>query len=469
MGGGTEAKVAPAPAPVVAPKATGGTKAKRKFKKKPHVLETTLAMELLLRRIADRSHYPTGAAGKLKTAKVAIAGSDIVALLQEAGQIAVIDKEQPVDWKKAGPELAYCLQEVAVLQAQMKDAELKQVDGELTQTLKAFEGVVPKKSWKEALEAKDIKPQGALKEDENYELARNAIIAACREVTKFKGSTRGDRARVDTTTATLPLHFHTASTAVKLVKDRDLVLTLHDDMALASKGMEYLSGFIMIDPQIPWNRLYAAAFDAENDARHAVGLNRIERVYSGTIDPNVAMQTVQNTVTEGRVSGSWDKKPFASPQQAVMGLAAALDMMFDSQAQAVTRLASDLREPPKPKQLSFWEKLLEVAVKVALSTVAAGLAGYFENAIKLRIDNVFAKRSGIPMGVFELLPKAEQGQWLTDTLKGGDIFRKVTADAAKDGFKSLIKDGGESEDAARVATGVTDQADWVGIFIEGNQ
>ena len=34
--------------------------------------------------------------------------------------------------------------------------------------------------------------------------------------------------------------------------------------------------------------------------------------------------------------------------------------------------------------------------------------------------------------------------------------------------QSLIKDGGESEDAERVATGVSDQADAVGSFIEGN-
>lgn len=34
--------------------------------------------------------------------------------------------------------------------------------------------------------------------------------------------------------------------------------------------------------------------------------------------------------------------------------------------------------------------------------------------------------------------------------------------------QSLIKDGGENEDAERVATGVADQADAVGSFIEGN-
>lgn len=442
MGGGTEAKVAPAPAPVVAPKATGATKAKRKFKKKPHVLETTTAMQLLLRRIADRSHYPDGATGKVKTAKVAIAGTEVVSMLQEAVLISVIDKDNPVEWKKTEAELAYSLQAVGVLHAQMKDGELKQVDGELTAALKSFEAIVPKKSWKDAHDAKQIKPLAALSMDENYELARNAIIAACREVTKFKGSTRSDTERVNTTTATLPLHFHTASTAARLVKDRDLRITLHDDMALASKGMEYLNAFVAMDPPIPWNRLYAAAFDAENDARHSIGLNPVKRVYSGTIDPNEALKAVQNTVSDGRVSGSWSKKVFHNPEQAVLGMAAALDLMFDSQMLAVTRLASDLKEPPAPKKQSFWEKLLEVAVKVALSTVAAGIASYFENAMKVRIDNVFAKKSGLPMGVFELLPKAEQSQWLTDTLKGGDIFRKVTADAAKDGFKSIIKDGG---------------------------
>jgi len=35
--------------------------------------------------------------------------------------------------------------------------------------------------------------------------------------------------------------------------------------------------------------------------------------------------------------------------------------------------------------------------------------------------------------------------------------------------QSLIKDGGENEDADRVAAGVRDQADLVGIFVEGNQ
>jgi hypothetical protein len=442
MGGGTETKVAPAPRPSVAPAKTAAAPKARKFKKKPHVLETTIAMQLLLRRIAERSHYPNGATGKLKTAKVAIAGTEVVALLQEAVQISVIDKDNPVDWKKSKAELAYCLQEVAVLHGQMKDGELKQVDGQLTEALKSFEGIVPKKSWKDAHDAKQIKPLAALNQDENYDLARNAIIAACREVTKFKGSTRSDTDRVNTTTATLPLHFHTASTAAKLVKDRDLRITLHDDMALASKGMGYLDAFIGMAPRIPWNRLYASAFDAENDARVALGLQAEKRVYSGTIDPGEALKTVQNTVVDGRVTGSWSKKVFQNPEQAVLGMAAALDMMFDQQMLAVTRLASDLKEPPKPKQQSFWEKLLEVAVKVALSTVAGALSSYFENAIKMRVDNVFAKKSGLPMGVFELLPKAEQGQWLSDTLKGGDIFRKVTADAAKDGFKEIIKSGG---------------------------
>jgi hypothetical protein len=35
--------------------------------------------------------------------------------------------------------------------------------------------------------------------------------------------------------------------------------------------------------------------------------------------------------------------------------------------------------------------------------------------------------------------------------------------------QSLIKDGGENEDAGRVAIGVTDQADMIGIFVESTQ
>jgi hypothetical protein len=63
---------APTPAPTPSP-ATAVRK--RTFKKRPHVLEKTTAVKLLLRRIADRAHYPSGTTGSIKAGRLAVAAT----------------------------------------------------------------------------------------------------------------------------------------------------------------------------------------------------------------------------------------------------------------------------------------------------------------------------------------------------------------------------------------------------------
>lgn len=436
---GKEHETAKAVEPAKTPLKSTASAAKRGGKQRPHALEATNMVKLLMRRIAEHSHDPDGATGKLQTAKIALAGSEIAGLLREVQRVAQLEK---IDWKAVQLELAQGLAAVTTLRAMMKGQALHTVRAELAEALGAVENVVPAKAWQGAQASKDVKPAAPLDADASFELARNAVIAACREVTVFKSMTPtgNDKAEGLALMAPIAQHFQTAiDAAVRVPKHQRMALV--PDMELASKGMDHADGFLSAPPKAKWHRVYAAAFDAENRARETIGAKPLRvRTYSGTVDPEQAIETVKDMARDGKAVEGWASKAFDTPQQAVQGIAASLDRIFELKHDAVGRFATDIKEPPRPPSTPLWQKLLEVAVKVALSTAAGALASYAEGAIKLRIDRFAGSRAGIPMPVFNLLPKEEQAQWLAD--KTSSVGRKVAADAAKDGFKEILKSSG---------------------------
>lgn len=100
-------------------------------------------------------------------------------------------------------------------------------------------------------------------------------------------------------------------------------------------------------------------------------------------------------------------------------------------------------------------------VKVPMAEVLAGLPVMLEAADAADAAAVDGDFDAV-LAHFEELHEVWEEVEGTVKATDRDIYEAIET------AQSLIKDGGENEDVDRVATGVADQADAVGSFIEGN-
>lgn len=100
--------------------------------------------------------------------------------------------------------------------------------------------------------------------------------------------------------------------------------------------------------------------------------------------------------------------------------------------------------------------------------------------VKLPIDEVLAKLPDILTRGDAAAAAADEGDFdvvlaefdelheVWEDVEGAILDADADVYEAIETAQGLIKDGGETENAERVALGVADQADAIGIFVEGN-
>jgi len=417
----------PAPQRTLAPAPPGGARSK---------LDSTAAIRLVLRSIAERARAANKQTGELKPKFIALAASECAVLL---GEITQLGKLESPDWQALHAELGDMFAQLGPVRAQLgTDGELART--ELDASVLRLKEVVPQKLLDQR--AANVKPLKGLDAADHLELARQALAAVTREVAVFRNLKQGDdRQQTLELMQHLPSHFRVAAASAARVPKKPR-MALYQDLNLAVSGMSDVAKFLTGAPRAPWHRIYAAAFDAELFARETIGeaggvVDRSERrPYTGTIDPGEALATITDLAKGTHQASDLEPSKLTTPKQAVAAISVAMDYVYDQQYAALTqRLKPDLGEPGPPKDVPLWQTLLSIAVNVAISMAGGALASYISNRFIQGALTTRALNSKLSPGALMHVDT----DWQSALLKDTTISRAVTNDYLKDGIKELFK------------------------------
>jgi len=242
-------------------------------------------------------------------------------------------------------------------------------------------------------------------------------------------------------------YYDTATDAI-VGLDQALVFRLKSDIKLATQGVDDSQTLISGQNHLPWDRAFAAGFDAEQRFLKAAGLDKLmqPRTYSGQIDPNDAIQQIQD-VADGKSKDNWTEKPFATPSQAVAGIGVALDEVYARQQRAIKFAVSDLGEPPMPKDKSIWDDLLEILIKTALAGAAGAIGSMVSSAVKGKLEKALAGKAEDAVTASMFKPMNGDYHTTTKMIRGevmssGAAANTMMSEAAKDAFKEFFKSAG---------------------------
>jgi hypothetical protein len=168
------------------------------------------------------------------------------------------------------------------------------------------------------------------------------------------------------------------------------------------------------------------------------------------IDPQKAISQIVDLSKHKNESKDWTAEKFENSQEAVVGIGVMVEELFKQQKSGVTRFASDIKEPPPPKDASKLDFLLEVLIKTALAAGAGAIGSFIQTRAKTSMDNLVKSNS--------------QSAWVGKTIGGeggsdADFMKQVQAiqksaldtgvgrnalkaEALKDGVKELFKSVG---------------------------
>lgn len=232
----------------------------------------------------------------------------------------------------------------------------------------------------------------------------------------------------------------TASGSAQRVDRFERRRALAPTITAASKRLDVLAELLHSTPAKPWNLAYAQLFDTENELLRTIGTSK-QRPYTGTIDPQRALEAIKPTSQAG------DTKPTraADPQTAVNLIAIGTRQIFEAQELALTHLKGDLEEPPPPKERSTFDTMLDLAMGLALGGVAGAIGGAIADKLKSSLekgakDAAKAVASDVARVASEATRKEVYEDTLARVVKSGAVYRAVAVDGAKDAAKALFKD-----------------------------
>ncbi len=416
---------------------------------RPHKLDGTVAMAVLLRRIYEKTHVDSNLKGEARQVKVIFAADDATELVKELVLVASLDNET---WSEVRNELAHAVRGITHLESEARGPEKTR----LARALADLEHTVGAKAFAAATKAipqADKLP--AMNDKERLELAAQAVIAACRQAALFRAMKSGDdMAQARQLMVQMRLHYNTAADAVSAIGDRRLLERLHADVELATQGMDSAERFVTSTNQkLPWDRAFAEGFDAEQHFLRLVGHNTLQkpRVYSGTIDPGKAITDIENLAAgKGGAEGHVDKK-FESPQQAVAGIGVVMDEIYHRQNRAIQNATSDIAEPRVPKESSMLDTLLEILIKTALAGAAGAIGSKISAGVTRHVNKALSAKASATS--IDVLKHSGEGDYFAAkgaiqqaagkaAVASGAAATAMKSEGAKDAFKEFFKSSG---------------------------
>ncbi|MDQ3296337.1 MAG: hypothetical protein M3619_07120 [Myxococcota bacterium] len=427
---------------------------------RPHKLDSTVSMAVLLRRIYEKTHIDANLKGDVRQAKVIFAADDATELTKELLLVASFKEKE--NWSEVRNELAHALRGIQELEAEARGPE----KARLTKALKDLENVVDPNVFaaaKKAIPKEDKLP--ALDESERIEMAAQAIIAACRQAALFDAMKPGDdMAQARQLMRQMRLHYDTATDALSSIEDKRKFKALNKDVELATKGMDSAQQFMKSskDKKLPWDRAFAEGFDAEARFLDVMGLKELKkpRPYSGTIDPDMAIQEIDAIAASKGADHKWSEEKFESPQQAVAGIGVAMNEIFSRQSQAVKNAASDLKEPRLPKEQSMLDTLLDILIKTALAGAAGAIGSKISSVVSSKLNKALTTKAA-NTSMFSATPQGRGGgdyfqardTIAKDALGSGAAATTMKAEFAKDAFKEFFKQSGYKAIMSAIGSG----------------
>lgn len=435
--------------------------------KRPHKLDGDVGVAVFLRQIYEKTHIDDHLKGDARKAKIIYAADDASELVKEIVQLVALQKP---DWHEVDTELAHALRGMHHVEAEAPDTEKKRI----AKAREDLEHIADKRVFAAAeKELKNNDELPAMNDKERLEMAAQAVIAACRQAALFTQQKEKtvDIAHAQEYFAHMRLHYDTATNAVSGISDTRLILRLNSDIELATQGMDKSEQLVLLN-KLPWDRTIAAAFDAERRFLIATGLDKQlpQRKYSGTIDPNTAIQNIQN-VAEGKSSEKWSQKAFDNPEQAVTGIGVVMDEVFLRQQRAVDNATSDIKEPRVPKESSFLDTLLEILIKTALAGAAGAIGAKVLGLAKGRIEKALGDKAVSSADYFTFRDKGMDALQ-KEAIATGAAVTSMKAAAAQDATKEFFKTAGYKAIMAAIGSHgkpSSNSADPLNIFKQQSQ
>ncbi len=397
-----------------------------------------------------------------------IAANRMSAALDEVRALADL---RPVEWDHVASELAATLHTVPQVRAELEDKQsgLGAEAVALEHALDKLRDRVGNLIWQGALSMRPISLSPTTMDDRMV-LARSAIAAARAQISMFQLQKPGEhRDQAIALCAPIRLHLVEASSAAEAVADRGERIKLAPDVEGLASDMKTLGALLSIEPKLQWDQAFAASFDAENHLRAVIlgGGQTLPRPYSGTIDPEAAMNLVKGTKPDGTVTPAvaLTSSTFADPQSAVNEIASTLQFAYQAQHDVLGNLEKHLREPRVPKT-SLFDTLLNLAVEAVIAAASAGLATAVSRALgsSLRAAALAEKEAHSVLAL--------DGEELTKTLatmiEPTDGRRALAVEMAKNVSKQLFKtagDNGVKMARSEPSTNIT----LLSSFVEGQQ
>ncbi|HEY3803646.1 MAG TPA: hypothetical protein VGL61_13615 [Kofleriaceae bacterium] len=413
---------------------------------------------LIHRRVAEASTALAGAP-EVRAARAALAANQMNATLDD---IRALAKLQPVDWVTLEPDLASLFSEIQELvTVVVADPSIQSEGIELQKALVELEGEIDPKVVA-AARAKTTVPARPMTAGDSMALVRLEIAAARKQVAVFQAAAPGaNRDRAAALAEPLHLHLQQAVAASLDVADRGTRIKLTGDVQALSADMSSLAQLLGVEPKLEWSSAFASAFDTENHLRSTIGLEKLARPYTGTIDPVKAAEAVEQ-MAEGKAPAASGR--FTDPQAAVGYAEGLLDRVYASKQDAIAEFDSAIREK-REVQTPWWETLVELAVTTALSAVSAGVGGMVSKSFERALTN--AAKSRLPARL------AGEGAYESDkriegALKDSSLQRAFLVDSAKDAAKNVTKAALEAGLAAVTGQHLV-STELVGQFIEAHK
>jgi hypothetical protein len=279
------------------------------------------------------------------------------------------------------------------------------------------------------------------------------VLSSAEQATLFKTALDDARAAIDRVGAKVASPEQCAPIASKLAMAGELALgieipqrpALVPTVAATSHKLDALRQMLGMTPKQPWNLAYAQMFDTEASLLNMFGQSPKHRPYSGTIDPGQAVKELAK-VEDGNTPPAIAHKPAADPQTAVNLIAAHVRHIFENQRAGIDQATENLSEPPPPKEQSFWEKALDIAMTTALGGIAGAIGGAIADKLKRSLETMATKNASsiasdlVRLSTNEGASEALRTATFKRVMSDGAIARAMAVDGAKDAAKAFFKD-----------------------------
>lgn len=405
----------------------------------PAQLDTTRTAALVLRDADHEAGAALGVDGPTRKAGLIRAAQKLKAALHEVGALADLD---PVLWRELSIELASSLTIAERLRTELLRFGIGSIGQDLAQAVDRLDPKVERAVWEAARANAVASRMPKLSSSERMEVVRGAIAAARLQITPLR-QWDPDELRKHAVAAVKPIPYHlgVAADAVFALPTKER-LTATADIELLATDLSFLAQVLMTGKPLPWDRVFALVFDTENQLRAAAGLPKQGRPYSGTVDPQAALQAVSATARDDKPGDQGSTSTaYQEPQAAVNGIALEMAHVFDHRLLAVKNLNTALHEPPPPKDPSIFNTLIGIAINVALSAVSAGLGALVADKLKTAVERSAkaAVEAQVQREAAHLAADARKAL-VEDRFKSGALIRAVAVDSVKDASKQLLKD-----------------------------